>query len=210
MAMPYWLEKLEASHRRHDEHMRALVASTRRIAQGGFTGDDQRVIEDAVDFLLRSVPRHFADEEETLFPRVRTLRPELADEIDRIVTEHREHEAHHMRLAALWAKASGGDRSAARGLDDEAQRLASLYERHVADEDALFVRLQELFTDGDDHAMQQEMERRRGRGGGGGGGGGGGRGGGGGGRGGGGGGGRGGGGGGGRGGGGGGGGRKSR
>ena len=145
MAMPYWLDKLAASHRRHDEHMHALVGATRRVAGGGFTSDDQAAVEDAIDYLLRSAPRHFADEEESLFPRLRAKRPDLADDLARIATEHREHEAMHMRLGALWAKASGGDRSAARALDDEAQRLASLYERHVAEEDAIFTRIQELF-----------------------------------------------------------------
>src|SRR5512143_151832 len=145
MALPYWLEKLEAAHRRHDEHMRALVAATRRVEQGGFTPEDQAAVEEAIDYLLRSVPRHFADEEESLFPRVLAQRPALKAELDRLVTEHREHEALHMRIAALWPRAIAGDRSAARGLDDEAQRLASSYERHVAEEDGLFVRLTDLF-----------------------------------------------------------------
>src|SRR5579862_6600801 len=105
MAMPYWFDKMEASHRRHDEHVRALVSATRRVAQGGFTADDQAALEGAIDFFLRAAPRHFADEEETLFPRLRAARPELTPALDRIATEHREHEAMHMRLGALWAKA---------------------------------------------------------------------------------------------------------
>src|SRR5215471_4126653 len=106
MAMPYWLEKMEASHRRHDEHMRALIGATRRVAQGGFTAEDQAALDLAIDFFLRAASRHFADEEETLFPRLRAKRPDLAPALARIAKEHREHEAMHMRLGALWAKAA--------------------------------------------------------------------------------------------------------
>ncbi len=171
--MPYWLEQLDRSHRRHDEQMRNLCAATRRVAQGSYGQDDQEAITEAVDYLLRAVPRHFGDEEESLFPRLTAALPEIAAELARLADEHRTHEALHLKLNELWARASKGDRAAARALDDEAQRLASAYARHVTEEDALFARVIPAITEDEDRTIMDEMDARRGRGGGGGGGGGG-------------------------------------
>ncbi|MCE9573724.1 MAG: hemerythrin domain-containing protein, partial [Deltaproteobacteria bacterium] len=172
MAMPYWLEQLDRAHRRHDEQMRNLCTATRRVAQGNYGQEDQEAITEAVDYLLRAVPRHFGDEEESLFPRLTARVPDLAPALAQLADEHRTHEALHLKLNELWARASKGDKAAARGLDDEAQRLASLYARHVSEEDALFARVVQAITEDEDRTIMDEMDARRGRGPGGGGGGG--------------------------------------
>ena len=159
------LDQLERSHRRHDEEMARLCESAERLAEGAPLPDDLEVIADALAFLERSSPRHFADEEQSLFPRLKERDPSLAPELDRIAAEHRDHEARHAALRALF---EAGD---AQGLSEAADGLEVVYRRHVSDEDNLFARARTLLTPEDDFAIVAEMDGRRGRGGGGGGGG---------------------------------------
>jgi hypothetical protein len=134
-------EQLEASHRRQEEVLRELHdAVTRGDAEG---------IDEALHFLGRAVPRHFADEEESLFTRVPP-----SDDLARLIAEHREHEALVDEL---------------RHSPDPAPVVAALealHARHVALEDRVFPALRAGLTAADLDAMAAEMESRRGRGGG--------------------------------------------
>lgn len=145
------LGKLTASHRRQDEEMHALLEAARR--------DDLDAIGDVLDFLERAVPRHFADEEESLFPRLVAKAPEHAAAVARLVAEHRDHERGHARLRVRF---EAGDAAAVLA---EAEALEALYRRHVADEDALFPRLPELLGTEALAEVAAEMQGRRGRGG---------------------------------------------
>ena len=155
------LAKLESSHRRHDDEMTALLSAAERLAGGD--REAARVVADVLDFLDRSTPRHFADEEQSLFPRVVAASPALAARIQRLVDEHREHEALHARLGERY------DARDADGLLAEARSLDQLYRRHVADEAELFPQLAEILGADALREVAREMQGRRGRGGGGGG-----------------------------------------
>jgi hemerythrin-like domain-containing protein len=155
------LAKLEASHRRHDDEMTALLSAAERLAGGD--REAAQVVADVLDFLDRSTPRHFADEEQSLFPRVVAKAPELAARVQRLVDEHREHEALHVRLGERY------DARDADGLLAEARSLNALYRRHVEDEDELFPQLAEIVGADALREVAREMQGRRGRGGGGGG-----------------------------------------
>jgi hemerythrin-like domain-containing protein len=143
------LAQLDRSHRRHDEEMRALIEA----AKAG----ELDAIADAVAFLERSSPRHFADEEESLFPRLRARDPSLGDALDRIAAEHRDHEKRHARLRV---RCDAGDAPAVLA---EAEALDALYRRHVAEEDELFGRARALLEPSDHVAILAEMDGRRGR-----------------------------------------------
>src|SRR5690242_11610732 len=94
------LNQLVTTHHRQGEVMLALRDAARRLAGGRGGEEEVAVVRDAVDFLERAVPRHFADEEASLFPRLRRRRPDLGNEIDRIVAEH----AVHLELGLQIAK----------------------------------------------------------------------------------------------------------
>jgi hemerythrin-like domain-containing protein len=140
-------DRLDASHRRHDEVMRELRDA---IEQG-----DADAIDGALGFLGRSTPRHFADEEESLFPRVVARAPAMADGLDALAAQHREHEALHARLAG----AAGDPARMLRALD----ALEDLHQRHVETEDMLFPALRLVLEPEDLAAIEDEMQGRRGR-----------------------------------------------
>ena len=70
------LAQLDRSHRRHDEVMTGLLAAARRLAAGRPEPTDLATVQDAVRYFERAVPRHFLDEEGSVFPRLSTRRPE--------------------------------------------------------------------------------------------------------------------------------------
>jgi hemerythrin-like domain-containing protein len=142
------LDQLDRSHRRHDEELHALLDAA---AAGSLDG-----IADAIAFLERSSPRHFADEEASLFPRLRARDPSLGDVIDRIVAEHRDQEKRHARLRV---RCDAGDAAAVLA---EAQSFEAVYRRHVTEEDAIFARARQVLTPEDDAAILAEMDARRG------------------------------------------------
>lgn len=150
------LEQLESSHRRQDEAMRDLV-------DGCDAGDADR-IADVLAFLDRAVPRHFADEEASLFPRLVARVPAWTAQLERLTAAHREHEA---LIARLRASLDAGDLAA---LPAVARELERLYVAHVAEEDELFVQVPAVLPPEELAALGAEMQGRRGRGGGGGGG----------------------------------------
>ena len=141
--------RLESCHRRHEEEIAALVAAAR--------AGDQATAEDVLAFLDRSSPRHFADEEESLFPRARAKVPEHAEAIARLVAEHREQEKIHDRLRV---RVEAGDLAAAL---PEAEALAAIHRRHAAAEDVLFPKLAEALGAEELAAIADEMQGRRGR-----------------------------------------------
>jgi len=149
------LAKLDASHRRHDEAMTALLEAAQRLAGGD--REAAVVVADVLDFLDRATPRHFADEEESLFPRVLAHAPDLAPRIERLIAEHREHEDRQARLGACY------DARDAPGLLAEARALDEVYRRHVEDEDELFPRLGAVIPAAELAEIATEMQARRGR-----------------------------------------------
>src|SRR5439155_17923882 len=82
------LAQLDRSHRRHDEVMSALLAAARRLAAGRPEAGDLDAVHGAVAYFQRSVSRHFLDEEGSVFPRLSTRRPELAQTLAALSSEH--------------------------------------------------------------------------------------------------------------------------
>src|SRR4029079_17184583 len=82
------LDQLDRSHRRHDDVMTQLLEAARRIAAGRPHDTDAESVRDAVAYFARAVTRHFLDEEGSVFPRLSTRRPELAEALAALSAEH--------------------------------------------------------------------------------------------------------------------------
>jgi len=161
------LALLDSSHRRHDEVLASLLEAARRFAAGRPDAADGVAVAAAVDYFERSVPRHFLDEEGSVFPRLSTRRPELAAQLARFSAQHPEQIQLQGLVAAavrqLTASDEAGRPNVGKTLLDAATRLAAAHRAHVDAEDTLFAAAQLSLTAEDDTEIVAEMETRRDR-----------------------------------------------
>jgi hemerythrin-like domain-containing protein len=158
------LAQLDRSHRRHDEVMAGLLAAARRLAAGRPEAGDIDTVHGAVAYFERAVPRHFLDEEGSVFPRLSTRRPELAEKLASLSSEHPAQIALQHAIASAAKQLDGEARpTAGKQLLEIAERLAEQHTAHVAREDELFKVAHEALTAEDDREIISEMETRRDR-----------------------------------------------
>jgi iron-sulfur cluster repair protein YtfE (RIC family) len=155
------IEQLDNSHRRHDQRLDYLVTVAGQLAGGHGGPSDLEELEDAVIWFARSVPRHFGDEDEVVFPALAAARPDLAAALAALSAEHpgliEAHRAIH-DLVLGW----GGREPAAATLPAflaQVEDLAARYRDHAAREDVLL----EGVELGDDEPLLAAMDARRGR-----------------------------------------------
>jgi hemerythrin-like domain-containing protein len=158
------LDQLEKCHRRHDDVMERLLASARRLAAGRPDSADVDTVREAVSYFKRSITRHFLDEEGSLFPRLSTRRPELAEQLAALSAEHPTQVALQDRIGELAAALDGDSRQGAgKSLLEVAEQLANAHRTHVAREDHVFMLARDALTVEDDAGILAEMETRRDR-----------------------------------------------
>ncbi len=158
------LAQLDRSHRRHDEVMAGLLAAARRLAAGRPEAGDVDTVHGAVAYFERAVPRHFLDEEGSVFPRLSTRRPELAEQLASLSAEHPTQIALQNAIASAAKQLDGEARpTAGKQLLEIAERLAEQHTAHVAREDGIFKVALEALTAEDDREIVSEMETRRDR-----------------------------------------------
>lgn len=156
------LAQLERSHRRHDDVMAELLDAARRFAAGRPDPGDLDLVRDAVAYFARAATRHFVDEEGSVFPRLSTRRPELAQALAELSAEHPAQIAMHAEVAAAAHDLDGDARpNAGKTLLDAANRLAEAHHAHVVREDEIFATAHEALTAEDDAEIVAEMEMRR-------------------------------------------------
>ena len=149
--------QLERSHRRLEEACDALVVAS--------TSRDIETVSDVCSFFSRQVRRHEEDEERTLFPHLRAVGPgsDLERVLERLATEHREHEELHRRLEDAVAGRVDGDVWAE--IEKVADQIMQAYRGHIEEEEkSLFPAARRLLDAGGLASIRQEMAARRGRG----------------------------------------------
>ncbi len=159
---------LSDCHRRIEMFLRVLegVAS---VIDRPMTEETPAALESALRYFREAGPKHTADEEESLFPRLRQMRlPEVETAIERLAPL--EHD--HLVAGSLHAEVQElGRRYLAAGslesTDVEAFRkaiasLVSLYKQHISVEDALvFPLAARLLSSAEKAAIADEMAARR-------------------------------------------------
>ncbi len=159
----YPLEHLVACHRRIEERLDMLERA------GGHLENEPADALEAIDACLRFFDSngvlHTADEERSLFPR---LRPRLTAEelalLGELEQQHREADALYADLKAVVAdlRKSPRDRGPIERYRSLAARLTELYRAHISFEDRELIRIAKRdLTRGDLEAISKEMRRRR-------------------------------------------------
>ncbi|MBK8258664.1 MAG: hemerythrin domain-containing protein [Polyangiaceae bacterium] len=175
---PDVFEKLHNSHARLREELSALTHAAKALAADHDDASALAAIRRSLAYFDRSVVRHEADEEQSVFPRVGHL-PELADTLAVLSAEHEVQRGLHATLRVLMTDTGAPERANIAKIVQVAASLEESYTAHLAREERELFPAAARVLDEDAHTLiAHEMDERRGRergSGGGGGGGGGGR-----------------------------------
>jgi len=170
---PDVLAKLMNSHERLREELSFFAAAAASLESDHDDPEALGALRRSLDYFDRSVVRHEADEEKSLFPRLAHL-PEAGAILAALAAEHASQRRIHDELQTLVPRDGTIARAAIPRLAELSRALRESYDVHLArEEKELFPIAQRTFDEAAHTAIAQEMEERRGRGGGGGGGGGG-------------------------------------
>ena len=157
-------------HRRIEAFL-SVLGQVAAEAQGGPMSDGQSTAwNTALRYFREAAPKHTADEEESLFPRLREIdRPEARALLTRVDTLEAEHvcagRAHDEvdRLGRLWLDDGSLPPEQAARLCTVLGQLSGLYRRHIAIEDGeIFPLAATMLSAPDRKAIGGEMAARRG------------------------------------------------
>ena len=163
------IEMLQDCHRRIEHFLNVLRKVESQFGERELTDDGRRALTAALDYFVNSAPRHTADEEHSLFPRVR--RSENSDaravmaELDRLEHDHRRCEMRHAlvdQLGRRWldrGRLEEDQRTCLRAALDE---LASVYAGHIQmEEQRVFPIASQILKADQIREVGEEMRARR-------------------------------------------------
>ncbi len=164
------IELLSDCHRRIERFLAVLVAVMEQARGGEMTDGQKREWLQALEYFRNAAPRHTADEEESLFPRLRHIDQ---DRVQKALAEMDELEADHDAANRLHAEVDEIGRrwlsegvlgaSDAQRIEQALARLSELYARHIAIEDeSVFPLAAAVLADTDKNTIGEEMAQRRG------------------------------------------------
>jgi hemerythrin-like domain-containing protein len=155
-------------HRRIEMFLNALRAA------GAFNGrwlteDERRALDAALRYFRDAAPKHNADEEESLFPRLRCVSdPEVHSalgDVDRLEQEHHWAAPLHAevdRLGRQWLLEGRLAADEARTFQSAVGKLHAMYRTHIEFEDrVLFPLAARVLSPDQRAAVAQEMAKRR-------------------------------------------------
>jgi hemerythrin-like domain-containing protein len=157
-------------HRRIEMFLSVLVQVSAQAGGGPLTSERRRAWETALRYFREAAPKHTADEEQTLFPRLRGLdRPEVKTVLERVElleTDHaRANKAHAEveRLGQDWLASGSLSSADAERLCAVLAELTDLYRDHIAiEEREVFPAAAKLLSKSERDAIGDEMAARRG------------------------------------------------
>ena len=160
---------LSDCHRRIEHFLSTLTAITNQ-ARGKELTDTQRVqLEGAAAYFATAGPRHTADEEDSLFPRLRAAHDPRAAEalelVDRLEHDHADALEHHEvvdQLVRRWLADGNLATAEVEQLRERLDRLNSVYPAHIAVEDnEVFPAAAQILSKNDITEIAREMMARR-------------------------------------------------
>ena len=164
------IQMLKDCHRRIEHFLAVLKTALARFGEGELTAEGRRALEAALGYFANFAPRHTADEEESLFPRLRRCDgPEASAalaEIKRLEEDHRWSETCHAlvdRLVRFWLAAGRLDKAERATLRQALDDLTAVYAGHIrCEEEQVFVLAERLLDSNQLQEIGAEMKRRRG------------------------------------------------
>jgi len=160
---------LSDCHRRVEMFLGSLKAVS-DMAGSELTDDSRRALETSLRYFREAAPKHTADEEESLFPRLRQiddtqLRAAL-DTLHELEVDHRWAEPLHAQadeLGTRYLREGRLPKSEAATFRTVVRQLCDMYQRHIAIEDEqVFPIAKRLLSTEVSSEIAKEMEARRG------------------------------------------------
>ena len=159
-------------HRRIERFLNVLVTVAAREKGGPLTEQQRTALETSLRYFREAAPKHTADEEESLFPRLRRLDPvgsqAILTRIDSLEQDHECAQKVHGevdRLGQLWLTNGRLSPEEALRLSTVLDQLARLYRNHIAIEDSeVFPFAASVLHPSERSSVGAEMAARRGMG----------------------------------------------
>lgn len=159
---------LSDCHRRVEMFLGTFEAVA-SVIDGPASEETRQALESALRYFAQAAPKHTADEEESLFPRLRQIQdPEVEEafsKLEQLEDEHRWAAPLHAEVNRLGAQylSSGSLSSPEVGNFRRAvASLASMYKQHIRVEDSLvFPLAARMLSDAEKMAIAEEMAARR-------------------------------------------------
>ncbi len=164
------IELLSDCHRRIERFLAVLVRVAAEGNGGEMTGEQRREWEQALDYFRNAAPRHTADEEESLFPRLRHAEQAEARKafaaMQELETEHGQATEWHARVDEIgtrWLRENKLTSDDTDCLKEALDQLSELYRHHIAIEDLNVFPIASAALSSEEKAdIGREMARRRG------------------------------------------------
>jgi hemerythrin-like domain-containing protein len=159
---------LSDCHRRIEMFMGTLEAVAALIDRPA-TQDAARALESALRYFGEAAPKHTADEEVSLFPRLRQMcHPEIDSafaELEDLEDEHRWAAPLHRQVEKLGVRYLSMGKLSSAEIEEfrtAVTRLAAMYKRHISVEDELvFPLAARMLSGAEKSAIAEEMASRR-------------------------------------------------
>ena len=165
------LELLSDCHRRVESFLRALILVAEQAHGGELNPQQREALETALRYFREAAPKHTADEEESLFPRMRELNDAAAREalakIQALEADHEVAKVSHdavEQLGQQWLADGRLSMDQTALLAEHLRKLHSIYERHIAIEDnEIFPLAKQVLDSKTLSDVGREMAERRGQ-----------------------------------------------
>lgn len=156
---------LSDCHRRIERFLGVLIRICQKGNGGAMQADQRAALETALTYFRNAAPKHTADEENSLFPRLRAAESAL-ECLDRLEGDHlaasRDHEIVES-VGTQWLREDVLTAERVLEMREALERLAGLYAQHIAIEDTELFPLAVQVLPADQLAeVGREMADRRG------------------------------------------------
>jgi len=160
---------LSDCHRRIEYFLNVLSAITDQAKGQRLNSAQERDLQRALTYFATAAPKHTADEEESLFPRLAaSAHPDVTEAlvlVKRLERDHQEADLRHRAVDALgrkWIADETLSEADAIDLRHHLARLSDIYRAHIAAEDQqLFPAAARILTQTELQSIGLEMAERR-------------------------------------------------
>jgi hemerythrin-like domain-containing protein len=161
---------LSDCHRRIERFLQALIEITQEVQGQPLRTEQRSALETSLRYFREAAPRHTADEEESLFPRLRRMNSSEAQaalaRVDSLEQDHKQAERKHSeveRLGQEWLSRGQLPTGQVARLQYLLAELSVLYQQHIRIEDTeVFPSAKRLLSGDDRTLIGAEMAARRG------------------------------------------------